>query len=277
MMGGFVETCAFVAPTVVRAAFPRYAVPSSLHSDRRSTCVRKARGKVFATASSKVDTSFEKLVTSLKIRLPSLTLSTFSEPVRNSKESVRGLSATKPISKNETLVSVPSASALQVTTTADESIPAQFSMPKETWRTFPWYARLALMILNVKRDKSHPLHDWVTLLPSYVDTPHHWSDADLAQLQNDHMVALIREQRRSYSNTYNKICIASPTSRMSHDAFIWAVDCVRSRAFSGPLEPAPFRARLRLSLFITVNTFIWPLLNVLPWQNSLNGTFFTLI
>lgn len=271
-MAGPGEACGFAAPTIVHQAFSRFTFPS-LYLRHIATGLYHPKKTIFATASPKVDTSFENLVDSLQIRLPSLTLSTFPAPAKYWRGPVRGLRATKPISKNETLVSVPSASALQVTTTADETIPASFPIPKETWRTLPWYARLALMVLHVKRDVNNALHIWTKFLPSLVDSPHHWSDDDLAQLQNDHIVSLIRDQRRSYSTAYNRICAAIPSARLSYDEFIWAVDCVRSRAFSGPLEPAPFRARLRLTIFIALNTLAWPILNVLPWQNSLNGMF----
>lgn len=271
-MAGSGETCGFAAPTIVRAGFPSVIVLPSLRSKHYVKCSYLPRRTIFATTFPKVDTSFEKLVTSLDIRLPSLTLSTFPTPVKKWKEPVRGLCAINPISKNETLVSVPSKSALQVTTTADETVPASFPIAKETWRTLPWYARLALMILHVKRDEKNALHHWAEFLPRVVDTPHHWSDDDIAQLQNDHMSSLIRDQRRSYSTAYNRICAAIPSARLSYDTFIWGVDCVRSRAFSGPLEPASFRARLRLSVFIAANTLLWPILNILPWENSLNGT-----
>lgn len=233
---------------------------------------RFPKSLISATALSNYEASLQQISKSLNVHMPSLVLSSFPAPNAKNK-SLRGLRATKPIQKNETLVSVPSSSVLQVTTTSDEAIPQAFPIPREIWRTLPWYARLALMILDAKRDQSHPLHAWASLLPASVDTPYHWTDAELDQIQSDRIVALVREQRRSYATIYNRICLHIPTARLPYESFKWAVDCVRSRAFSGPLETAPFRARLRLVLFIAGNTFLWPLFNVLPLQNSINGLF----
>lgn len=186
--------------------------------------------------------------------------------------STRGLCATAPIQKGASLTTVPAKSALQVTSTADESIPEQFPIPKSEWRKLPWFARLALLLISARKNKNHPLHPWTKLLPSSVDLPYHWSDSEISQLQDQRIASLIKTQRHSYQNCFQKICNALPQKNsLSYKEFSWAVDCVRSRSFSGPLEAAPFRDRLRLIMFVAVNTFVWPSLHVLPWENAVNG------
>lgn len=214
--------------------------------------------------------SFTEWAQSIGIRMPSLTLTTFPAN-KLSRLSDRGLCATEPIKKRASLIVVPSEFALEVTTTADERAPRRFALSRATWRELPWFVRLALVLLSVRNDEQHPLHGWSKSLPTTVDVPHHWADADIAWLQSPRMSSQIDDQRRTYRNCFQRITNALPDVEISYDEFVWAIDCVRSRAFAGPLEPAPFRERLKLTLFVVGNTFLWPSLNILPWENAING------
>lgn len=248
-------------------AFSLSPLPSSFQRTRtRPTVPRRCPSTIaVASATPASNATFSQWAASLHIHMPSLVLSSFpSSPSR-------GLAATQPIKKSGTLVTVPSSAALQVTTAADERIPEQFPIPRSVWRSLPWYARLALSIVTASNTDSDLLHQWTNCLPSSIDTPHHWSTAELEQLQSPRMLTLVHDQRRAYTACYNRIFDAVPDTDLSYDLFIWAVDCVRSRAFSGPQEAAPFRERLRLALFIASNTLVWPTLHVIPWENALNG------
>lgn len=98
---------------------------------------------------------------------------------------------------------------------------------------------------------------------------------ELKELQSPHMTRAVHEQRKSYRKLYDKIN-STPGNElargMKYDDFVWAIECIRSRAFSGPLEVAPFKQRLRLFFFILTNTIAWPALHLLTWQNALNGS-----
>lgn len=147
-----------------------------------------------------------------------------------------------------------------------------FSISRSDWRQLPWFVRLGLMVVAARRDTEHRLHAWTNRLPIDVDVPYHWTDADIAELQSERLTALIKKQQSMYNDYFKLVSKVLPRGvSLSKTEFLSAIDCVRSRAFSGPLETAPFRERLRLSLFIAANTFVWPLLNVLNWENALNG------
>lgn len=255
------------------AAKSAFAPLSSFAQNGRSpkpalfTCSAVKPGANLSATST--DPSFTEWAQTANIRMSHLSLATF--PASATQPSIRGLVATQPIKKNTSLITVPSRSALQATTTADEKAPDQFPLTQSEWRKLPWYARLALQVLSANEAAVHPLQAWTQRLPSAIDVPHHWSDADLVQLQSSRMVSLISKQRQAYRKAFQSIEAALPNCRLSYERFVWAVDSVRSRAFAGPLEPAPFKARLQLAGFIAVNTLVWPCVHVLPWENALNG------
>eukprot|EP00177_Eucheuma_denticulatum_P005839 GFKZ01010652.1.p1 GENE.GFKZ01010652.1~~GFKZ01010652.1.p1 ORF type:complete len:467 (+),score=54.47 GFKZ01010652.1:139-1539(+) len=223
------------------------------------------------TNSSTRDTSFSSWAADNRIDLSAISLTSFSDSVFGS----RGMTANTSLKNNQQLISVSHNSTLQVTSLDRNKTPFPQKISQQTWQSLPWYARLALLIVNAKADSNESKwQPWIQRLPSKFDTPFHWTDQQLEQLQSPRMVDMIKEQRRSYTNLYQRIN-SNPSNAlarsMTYNDFVWAVECVRSRAFSGPLEVAPFRERLRLFLFIAINTCIWPAAHVLPWEKALNG------
>lgn len=263
--------------TAFSTYFPLQVLPKFYLSSGNHHSISHVTKAVVHMSSKSVDSDFSKWASSANITMPSVVLTNFKPSSKSQTigSPSRGLLATAPIQKRSTLITVPSKSALQVTTAADETIPSIFSIPRSEWRRIPWYARLALLIINAQRDKNHPLHAWINRLPfTSVDVPHQWTDEEIARFQNERLRSLILEQRQAYSECYRRVSGLLPHDQsISKDEFISVINCVRSRAFSGPLETAPFRERLRLLIFIATNTFLWPLLNVLSWENSLNGMF----
>lgn len=248
----------------------RFRSLSSCSKDFTRTATCKAVQPKSTPPQNETDSSFAQWVQSADIRMPNLSLATFTSSSKR-QSSMRGLTVTQPIKKNDSLITVPSKSALQATTTANEKPLEQFPLSTSEWRKLPWYARLALNVLSAYQQKDHPLHTWATRLPSPIDIPHHWSESDLELLQSDRLISLISKQRQSYRKVFDRIITALPNTDLSYDSFLWAVDCVRSRAFAGPLEPAPFKDRLRLTIFVTINTLLWPSVNALSWENAING------
>lgn len=266
--------------TFHKVAHPAFSIASPLFSHHKSAITISHRNplittnlkcerpdKLVASASVKtVDSDFSQWASSVGITMPSLHLTNFNTT------KIRGLAASSPITERSTVITVPSTSALQVTSAADEKPPEIFSISRSDWRQLPWFVRLGLMVVAARRDTEDRLHGWANRLPTDVDVPYRWSDAEIAELQSERLAKLIKKQRRIYDDYFKRVCQMLPRDvSLSKSEFLSGIDCVRSRAFSGPLEAAPFRQRLQLSLFIVANTFGWPLLNVLSWENALNG------
>lgn len=206
---------------------------------------------------------FRKWATFEEVRYPHLEISTF--------DSIRGMAATTPLVSNAPVMSVPAAIVLQTSTLDVGRSPLKGQVSDGSWKKMPWYARLALK-LHLKK-KSSEWQSWIRMLPPKFDNPFHWSDSDIAELQNPKLAKAVHQQREIYHVLYcelsgnsNRIC-----DTMTYDDFVWAVECVRSRAFAGPQEVAPFKDRFQLVLFAALNTFAWPSLHLLDWDKALNG------
>lgn len=186
----------------------------------------------------------------------------------------RGMAAAQVLQKDDELASVPSQVCLQVNSLDRKRTPIASNVSQETWQKMPWFARLALVLISEKIGPTK-LQPWIAELPEDFDTPFHWSEQELSELQSRRMTRAIHSQRKSYRALFDSVN-SNPNNgisrQMSYNDFVWAVECVRSRAFSGPLEVAPFKERVRLFVFVFANTIAWPSLNILPWDNALNGS-----
>lgn len=219
-----------------------------------------------APAGAVQSSTFGEWADSACISISNLDISRFSD-------GLRGLRALTTVLKNEPLISVPSDAALQVSSLDGTKSPFPEKVPAELWQRLSWYARLALMLHDKKSDPAW--RGWIALLPKSFDTPIQWCESDLAELQSPRMRKRVHTQRKSYRAMYDSLEKCAITDSLSYDDFVWAINCVRSRAFSGPLETAPFKERVRLSAFIVINTLVWPALNVLGWRQALDGKYTT--
>lgn len=204
-----------------------------------------------------------------------LSLTEFGDETK-AKSASRGMTAEKPLKKGDRMITVAHKTALQVTSLDKKQSPFPSKIEQESWQRLPWFARLGLLIVDAKLDPKSNLQPWISRLPKSFDTPLHWSDEELNELQSPQMVEAVKQQRSLYKKLFDGINSNSNNMLardMKYSDFVWAVECVRSRAFSGPLEVAPFKERIRLFLFIAANTLAWPALHVLPLENALNGSY----
>lgn len=246
------------------------------HHLKRTTCIRSS---IIGTGNNKTTSGVKPEQSSLNtqtaafrtwsdekhICMPGLEISEFAD-------GLRGVRATVPLSANAPLISVPASITLQVSSLDRSRSPFPEKIHPEAWKKLPWYARLALKLHDKKNDPSW--QEWISLLPDGFDTPFHWPEADLVQLQSPTMTNLIHLQRKSYRKLYIDLISDTRnaiTKTMSYEDFVWAIDCVRSRSFSGELEPATFKERFRTVTFISLITIAWPSFHLLSWNQSING------
>ena len=95
-----------------------------------------------------------------------------------------------------------------------------------------------------------------------------WTDAEVAALACPPLAADIAAQRASWAASFDAYAAAHPASPLlapggvvhawagdgvpPRDRFLWALACVRSRAFSGPYAGPPLRTRAALAGALTV-------------------------
>lgn len=230
--------------------------------------------KAPVSSSRSIDHSFAQWASSNSIDMSKINLTQFKETSESKSIGSRGMVAKVAIKKGQPLITVKKGTSLQVTSLDRKKSPIPGKISQDTWGKLPWFARLGLLVHDARMDATNPLYTWAHKLPTTFNTPFHWDDKELLELQNPIMEQQVRDQRKQYKKWFNEVNKNSNNSLargMSFNTFVTAVECVRSRAFSGPLEAAPFKERLRIMLFVLTNVLLWPTLHVLPLQNALNG------
>lgn len=91
-----------------------------------------------------------------------------------------GVMASEDICANTIIVELPRQKALH-TKAVGGFVPA--GVDRTLWEEGPWFARLALLLLSVSAGEDSWLSPYVDALPRSFETPLHWSDEELAELQ----------------------------------------------------------------------------------------------
>ena len=125
---------------------------------------------------------------------------------------------------------------------------------KRAYRDSPWWARMSLRLNALDKVEAKLGREgkdakaWFNSLPMTFDTPIHWSEAALEELQYRHLNNAVSSQKKRWRDTYDMI---SP-SGVSFDDFVWGCETARSRCFSGPysgtgaFDPKPYALTLVL-------------------------------
>lgn len=95
-------------------------------------------------------------------------------------DSGRGLIATADIQPGECVCDVPVSAAIRVY----PGCPTVLQIPQTEWQQLPWYGQLALTLLNEQRQGADSKWcAYIRQLPTAVDVPVLWSEAEVQQLQ----------------------------------------------------------------------------------------------
>lgn len=163
-----------------------------------------------------------------------------------------GLYATQSLTPNDIVIQVPTKLTLSVESPVDYNTVMEkelFESNPKAYRNAPWWAALSVQ-LNYY-DKVNPMNDraggvsmkpWMESLPRVYDTPIHWSNSALGELQYRPMMEAVALQKRVWKNQYDELASASSVfaSKVSYDDFIWGCETARSRAFSGAYSGSAF-------------------------------------
>ncbi len=238
----------------------------------RVVCVQEQTSSGFGkqaikSSEPKIDKYSDKFIawaSSKDLQLPNLQLAQFPGPLR-------GMLVTKRVERGQALISAQPSFVLEVNSLRSRS-PFPDKVPDTAWNALAWYGRLALkLLLKRNEDEWKP---WISLLPKIIDTPLHWRNAELDELQSKRFKSDILKQRGAYREMFDKLATKTSFARsVRYEDFEWALDCVLSRAFEGPLEVAPFKERAKLFLFVLANTIGFPLLGIFDWNQAVNGKY----
>lgn len=162
-----------------------------------------------------------------------------------------GLIATKPLTPNNILISVPTSLTLSVESPKDYNTVIErhlFSSNPKAYRNAPWWACLAVQINyydkinSMNENAGVSVKPWMETLPRKYDTPIHWSLETLNELQYVPILEAVALQKRKWKAAYDELTLASKelASQISYDDFTWGCETARSRAFSGAYSGSAF-------------------------------------
>lgn len=231
--------CAFLCRRPARNAALRLAAAASGSGSRGSSTAAKGFAPANPGAAHKAEDAaatkaFVSWAREAGIEFPKLTVAYF--------DGVRGMAARAAIVPGDALVQLPRDSALLAT--PGQRCPFPTWVDATFWDAKPWSVRLALMLLHEARQgASSRVAGYVAQLPRSFDTPLHWSAMERQALAYPHLVAEVEQQERQWKQLYTDLMAASPQCGVSREELTWAMECVLSRAFSGPYSGSTLRQK----------------------------------
>jgi hypothetical protein len=129
-----------------------------------------------------------------------------------------------------------------------------------------------LLLYERTRGATSPVSGYITQLPLTIDTPIRWSSTELAELQYPALqdaVATQQEQWRRHHADF--LAAAGPDAPTDWDSFLWALENVRSRSFSGPYAGAPLGERAVAAALVVAAGGAYVAIQHVPIVQALNG------
>lgn len=129
---------------------------------------------------------------------------------------LHGVLATSPVVPSSLLVQLPRALTLQLRAV---NPPPPSGVSPVIWEAAPWYAQMAMLLLHARAGGGGvDLSAYIDALPREFDTPLHWSEEELEELQAPLFKRRVVDDRRTL-----------------HQLHEWAVEVARSLRLQGPL------------------------------------------
>jgi hypothetical protein len=136
---------------------------------------------------------------------------------------------------------------------------------EQFWSTqCKWDHRLALKLIHEVKgfaQVSSNKREWFDKLPESFNTPFHWSKVDLAKVQYTALEQKVEKQIVDWKFFYNEWVLDTGKSiqveNVSFDEFVWALECVNSRAFSGVYEGSSAGENIYIYLCIYIYIYIY--------------------
>jgi len=227
---------------------PRHYARHDLYSSRTSTSLLAVKSASESATSSRLKrtAAFTDWAKENDIKYAGIQVSS------GEQNSGLGLYATQSLSANDIVIQVPTKLTLSVESPTDYNTVMErelFDSNPKAYRNAPWWAALSVQ-LNYY-DKINPINEgaggvtmkpWMESLPRAYDTPIHWSESSLQELQYRPTMEAVALQKRLWKKQYDDFAAASPhfASKISYDDFVWGCETARSRAFSGAYSGSAF-------------------------------------
>jgi hypothetical protein len=139
----------------------------------------------------------------------------------------------------------------------------------------PWYVQMSLYLYTLKNTKTTTMKDyqpWLDSLPSSFDTPIHWNDDTLKELQYDYLTDSVQRQEKRWKKLHDQAIAVNSSSSgavIKYEEFVWGCECARSRAFSGAYTGSAFNPSIYAFVLLLVTAYVG--LNLGTLEQAANG------
>ncbi|KAI8104918.1 hypothetical protein M9435_000092 [Picochlorum sp. BPE23] len=185
---------------------------------------------------------------------------------------MRGMVAVEDIGKGEIFVELPRSAALVVDPL--EKCPCSEFVDAGYYKACSWYVKMSILLLwERQKGASSRIYGYISQLPSSIDTPVRWSEEEVDQLQSVRLKQAVLEQKEEWSAAYKEFQKnrVENATEVTYDDFVWAMENVRSRSFSGPYAGSPIRERLTMAGMLAVVGGGYAFMSHIPLESVLNA------
>ncbi|CAK0785563.1 hypothetical protein CVIRNUC_008773 [Coccomyxa viridis] len=181
------------------------------------------------------------------------------------------MAATRDLTKEETLVSLPVSAALVVAPKERCRLPSSFCSAGFYLKK-PWFVQMALKLLYERQlGKDSVLAPYIGSLPQSFGTLLTWTDAELAALQYSSLQQEAQRMKAALQKLHADLAVSAPSTPVTDSDLTWALQAVRSRAFSGPYAGPPLQSRLKTAGALTLLAAVSVTAAHVPLEQVLNG------
>jgi len=186
-------------------------------------------------------------------------------------DGLRGLAATRRLQPGDAVAVLPHSAVLEVTSAASvpqEGLPA--GCDAAAYRATAWWGRLALRLLASRAaGAASPLAAYVAALPPRLPVPARWSrDWPAYRSLPAHVRARAESGAEAVRAAHARLFPAAAPPGHSLAEWEWAVECVRSRTFSGPYEGSSAGERRLQALLVAALLLAYTLSGAGPPENG---------
>ena len=218
--------------------------------------------------------SYQSWAKSANISFDKVTQAVFRNEM--GEETMRGMMALDTIVPGEFFVTLPRTSALVVDPL--EKCPILDFVDGSYYKSCAWYVKMGLLLLAARQEEGGSrVSGYIEQLPESIDTPVRWGDVDLAELQSATLEAAVGRQRAEWKRLFEEFQskgrtkVGSSSATVTYDDFVWALENVRSRSFSGPYAGTPIKDRLMMGGVLAAAGLAYAFIAKIPTESVLNA------
>lgn len=183
---------------------------------------------------------------------------------------MRGMVALDDIVGGEIFINLPRNAALVVDPL--EKCPCPEFVDPGYYKTCPWYVKMAILLLfEQSKGTSSRIYGYIEQLPQSIDTPVRWSEKELDELQDAGFKESVIKQKEDWSRLYQEFQDNLKGNKKTYEEFLWALENVRSRSFSGPYAGSPIKDRLTMALVLAAGGAGYAAISHIPLESLLNA------